>query len=25
MAARLRVLRPTWPDDSDPTIEGPEE
>ena len=25
MAARLRELRPTWPDDSDPTIEGPEE
>jgi arylsulfatase A-like enzyme len=25
MAARIRQLRPTWPDDSDPTIEGPEE
>ena len=25
MAARLRQLRPKWPDDSDPTIEGPEE
>ena len=25
MAARIRELRPTWPDDSDPTVEGPEE
>jgi arylsulfatase A-like enzyme len=25
MAARIRALRPTWPDDSDPTVEGPEE